>query len=104
MNLMKTFRTFLLIAGIVVAGLAWNTAVAQDVPPNKEMAKSNKEVTKSDKESLKAELKQKGYPKEKSKIGKHRIKKEHKYHVKSKLQSKKPFHKRKEDPGSRNGI
>jgi hypothetical protein len=101
---MKTFRTCLLIAGILVAAVALNTAVAQEAYPGKEKAKSYKEISKSNKESLKAELKQKRYPMEKSKVGKHRIKKEHKQSVKAKLQSQKPVHKRKEIYGSSKSL
>lgn len=93
---MKTFRTLILIAGILIAGLAINTAFAQDAPVDKEIPKTDKETAKANKESLKAELKHKPHPKEKPKIHKHRIKAERKHYVKSGLDSKKPVHKRKE--------
>ena len=51
-NLMKSFRAWILIAGILVAGLASNVAKGQDV-------RSDREITKANKQALKAELKEK---------------------------------------------
>ena len=99
---MKTFRTLVLIAGILVAGLAINSAFAQDASVDKEMPKTDKETARANKESLKEELKHKPHPKEKPKIHKHRIKAERKHSVKSGLHSKKPVLKRKEKPESKN--
>ena len=85
---MKSFRTWILIAGILVAGLAFNSAKAQDARQDKEIAKANKQ-------SLKAELKDTHPPKMKSKNGKHRVKEVRKHPKKSELHAKKPVQKRK---------
>lgn len=71
---MKTYRTVLLIAGILVAGLALNISFAQTTHERDKKDKSSKS-------ELKAEVK--AHPKVKSKSHKHEIKEPRKREQKS---------------------
>ena len=84
---MKAFRIIIIIAGIVVAGLALNTAFAQSTD-----ASARKEA--SYKQELKAE--KKGHPKEKNKIHKEKMKDQRKREVKAETKVQKDFAKREE--------
>lgn len=84
---MKAFRTIILIAGILVAGLALNTALAQSTD-----ASARKEATY--KQEFKAEKKVR--PKEKIKIRKEEIKEERKREMKSDMKAQKVLAKREE--------
>src|SRR4051812_34958497 len=82
---MKAFRTIILIAGILVAGLALNTAFAQktDGSPAKEI--SNKQELKTGR---------KAHPKEKIKARKNELKEQRKGEMKSQLKAEKNMAKR----------
>ena len=84
---MKTFRTIVLIAGILVAGLALNTAFAQSTD-----ASVMKEA--SYKHELKKE--QKVHPKEKVKVRKDEMKGQRKREMKSAVKTQKVMAKREQ--------
>ena len=82
---MKTFRTIILLAGILVAGLAMKEAVAQGTvnPENKESFNNQ----------LKGEIKD--HPKTKTKSPKHKLKEYQKRDLKHQLQAQKSILKKK---------
>lgn len=83
---MKTFRTIVLIAGILIAGIALNTAVGQSV---EKPAKENKAVRKEYKGDLKSQTKI--HPKANSKVAKHEFKDQRKHKIKSEIKEQKGF-------------
>jgi len=82
---MKTFRTILLIAGILVAGLALNTSFAQTSHERDKKDKSTKSELKAEK---------KAHPMLKSKSHKHEIKEQRKHEQKSEMKAQKSIHKK----------
>ena len=91
---MKTFRTIILIAGILVAGLAFNTAFAQ-----------SSEATVRKETSYKQELKkeQKVRPKEKAKVRKAEMKEQQKREMKSDMKAHKALAKREQKVKTKEG-
>jgi hypothetical protein len=79
---MKTFRTIVLIAGILVAGIAVNTALGQSVEkPDK--------IEKIEKKEYKRDLKLQTQTEPKAKVTRPQIKEHRKHQIKSEIKEQK---------------